>query len=264
MTPQLNVVHLCESTARLLRIINNRVVHEPAKYFWDDLRSISFPLQAGLFDLHFNAKCMVTKGQKRGQLAPWNAEEIHFERMCGFPVAKVVLESQELLLRTLLAIFDQLVQSDKKASGFQNFNNGANANFKKTSGPSYAKYDILEAPYGPPHELNPSEIQTKSRLRRTILIDHLKDLPTDPPYVQSTILTMKGAGPVIEDMRAPVKAGNVDSVVRGTGVPEGRISKSILRKRLAGAANDGKSFQGFMCCIPAGCCGQMPLKPVLA
>lgn len=195
LIPHLNLEALSRSDARLLRLLHNRTIHNPADYFWDDLRSVHFPLSTGLLAKTFNPGCMITDGEQRGTMVPFDKPRLHREEVCGFPVAQLVLEAQNLLMQKLRAIVDELVKDLATGSGSKKWNEDAAKDFRKmdpNTADARLKYAILEQPYGPPKRFVVSELLDMIHLRHDILADELKELQQDPNYLQTTLLEMDG------------------------------------------------------------------------
>lgn len=208
LVPQINAEALSKDTSRFLRLVHHRTTHMPADFFWDDMRALIFPVSQGLLEKTFNSSCMVTNGGSRGTLVPWDRDQMHDEQICGFPVAKIVLESQDLLMRTICTMFDGMVGDLKVGSGNKKWDAAAHGNYFLDAAESDRRYPILEEPYGPPPKDQIPDLKGWVYLREETLMDHIVDLETDPLFMQETMHDMTSARQVLESGQASKKAQN--------------------------------------------------------
>ena len=126
---------------------------------------------------------------------------MHHEEIAGLPLAKLVLEMQQLLMRTLRAIVDDMLSDVKAGSGDTEWIEAASVDFEEESdvdAPARFEYDIVELPYGAPHRFDGEALAEVALLQAEMLEDHLKDLQTDPPYMQSIIHELDSRGKILE------------------------------------------------------------------
>lgn len=171
LIPQLNAETLTDDTSRFLRLVFNRTTFSPAEYFWQDRRALRFVVMRGLVEKSFNPRCMVTDGDERGTLIPWNRNRMHGEEICGFPVARIVLESQLLLMQTMRSIIEDVLKDLKQGSGNAKWQEAGENGFGGRS-----DHPILVLPYGAPQRFEVLKLGDMAVSRYEAIFDHLKDL----------------------------------------------------------------------------------------
>lgn len=133
---------------------------------------------------------------------------MHDEEIASFALAELVLEMQQALMRTLQAIVDDIASDVKGGHGDTRWIEAASDHFKQDSDGDAAtpfEYDIVELPYGALHRFDGEALAEVTLLQAEMLEDHLNDLQTDPPYMQSFIHELDSR-PDIQERSADSKA----------------------------------------------------------
>ncbi|OHE95726.1 hypothetical protein CORC01_09010 [Colletotrichum orchidophilum] len=110
LLPWLNVEVLKTSPAVLFALLHYRTMYTPEDWAPLDCRQIELPWAAGLFNVDFSPKCVVMSGTRYGDVVDWEEGQAHTGYTLGFPRARLVLEAQALLLKTLSNITDAILE----------------------------------------------------------------------------------------------------------------------------------------------------------
>lgn len=68
LIPHVNIEALLKKKSRFLLLLLNRTKYGSSDYFWDDLRSLEFPIKSALIDKTFSPCCMETCDSKFGRI----------------------------------------------------------------------------------------------------------------------------------------------------------------------------------------------------
>lgn len=100
--------------ARLIGLLKNRVYYAPDQWAVYDNQRLEWAWWGGLFIVEYSPLCMKMAGSAFGTLVSWTNEAARNRDIIGFPRAKLVLESQDVLLQFLCKIVNLLAVNDKQ------------------------------------------------------------------------------------------------------------------------------------------------------
>lgn len=199
--PYLNADSLVHDASVLLNMINERSAHHPSEFIIKDLSEVKKSVDNGGLGLSFNKQCMVIHGPDYGQIVPWTAVAAHEETIISFPLARVALMAQVLLTRVLCNITKAMC-----LSGQTEWQKAASVGFDSTEvraadddDQEHEDGQVMEQkmsrfesfPFSVSKPFDPQVILDAATEQLASVEDDIRNLQTDPDYMQSMVQEMR-------------------------------------------------------------------------
>lgn len=113
LAPWLNVDTLKTNPEVLFALLHYRVAYQPQDWAAFDSCQLEKSWSLGSFDVDFCDKQVIMYGPRYGTLVDWEEAAAHRADILGFPRARLVIEAQALILRTLRADGQCWLQTDR-------------------------------------------------------------------------------------------------------------------------------------------------------
>jgi hypothetical protein len=183
----LNVESLSKDYLKLLGLIQNRVLFDPADWALHDNLQLHFPWVECKLKTEFSPLCMELSPSEYGILKPWSAIGTHGGGLLGFPRAKLLLEAQENLYRFLRNVTEQIVGTSMLAntSGSVQVDPFRVDFVDQKTQELWSSY--LNMPVCPPPKFEIDLMISKAEAQFKLSSDHLWDLQTDSDYLRREI-----------------------------------------------------------------------------
>ncbi|CAG8950578.1 hypothetical protein HYFRA_00002787 [Hymenoscyphus fraxineus] len=181
----LTIDGLKSDPTRLLGLLQNRILHGPEEWAIHDNQKLNWGWKLGFLDIDASNLCMLMHGPRYGELVEWDARAAHAEEIIGFPRARMVLEAQEILLKFLRKVVEQLVEGIKPDSDQPSL-----PLFRvelKRSGRIDLWSTYVNQPFSPPPFFDINDMMEKAIARKNMVGDHLWLIQTDPAYLRRVI-----------------------------------------------------------------------------
>ena len=189
LVPHLNVEALTEEKTRVLSLLSNRVIYEPEEFFLLDRSLMEMAITEPILGRDFNANCVVVSGDLYGQLREWSEEPMHRGELSGYPIAKLVLEAQSIVMHTLKTIVEAVLEDVPDGLGDAEWRaQVAEGFFPATQELASSK---LEHPYGPPPVSCLEEIEVTVLLHLDLCADELQALKCDPRHAHTRVRELR-------------------------------------------------------------------------
>ncbi|CRG82823.1 hypothetical protein PISL3812_00169 [Talaromyces islandicus] len=181
----LSVEALVNNPIMLLALLHFRNAYSPADWAtWDDSR-MGFSWRLANFDVDFSTKCVIMHGLQYGDVVDWHPVPAHRGDIIGFPKARLILEAQSHLMRTLRNIVDNIfggIDSNVTTTS-DKWKNMTVAGFSHTNEVEY--WSVYTNPaFSPPPVFSISNLVSISQTRLEAEGDHLRFLQASPAYMR--------------------------------------------------------------------------------
>ncbi|KAK4506466.1 hypothetical protein PRZ48_000198 [Zasmidium cellare] len=184
LLPYLNVESMAEEPNLLFGLLHNRSEHTLAEWVSFDAEQLRTGFHHGCLVKQYNTKCVVMHGDRYGELVPWSREACHLWMVLGYPLARVVLEAQTVLLGFLRKIVDFFAASAITPPGDTNWKALTKTGFKAVGEVEFWSV-YSKQPFSAPPAFDPYKCLQKATAQLEAAQDHLTFLQTDPAYLQS-------------------------------------------------------------------------------
>ncbi|KAI0894764.1 hypothetical protein F4806DRAFT_503257 [Annulohypoxylon nitens] len=189
LAPWLNVDTLKTNPEVLFALLHYRVAYQPQDWAAFDSCQLEKSWSLGSFDIDFCDKHVIMYGPRYGTLVDWEEAAAHRADILGFPRARLVIEAQALILRTLRSIFDKILDVADHSLPHQThkwLELTANAGFKRIGEVEYWSPYTNQAFSAPPL-FDPDHLISLINTRLEASGDHLWHLQCDPTYMRRYI-----------------------------------------------------------------------------
>jgi hypothetical protein len=174
--------------AVLFALLHNRTAYPPQDWATFDGRQLILSWACGHFDIEFSGKCVIMHGPRYGELIDWQAGPAHRADIIGFPKARLILEAQAYLLRTLRKITDKVLEGvdlDEPATS-EKWKQMTTLGFRHTNEVELWSPYTNQAFSAPP-VFSIENLIYITQTRVEALGDHLWFLQTEPAYMRRYI-----------------------------------------------------------------------------
>jgi hypothetical protein len=187
----LSVEALVNNPLMLLALLHYRTAYSPADWAtWDDSR-LGFSWRMANFDVDFSKKCVIMHGLRYGEMVDWHPVPAHRGDILGFPKARLILEGQAHLMRTLRSIVENILEGvDTSKPVFSDkWINMTVAGFSHTN-----EVELWTAYTNPAFSAPPSfaidNLVAIAQTRLEAEADHLRFLQASPAYMRRHVKTL--------------------------------------------------------------------------
>ncbi|KAK4543629.1 hypothetical protein LTR36_005274 [Oleoguttula mirabilis] len=181
LLPYLTVENLCDDKTKMLSLLHARASSEPQDWTMFDSEQFNDAFARGSLGLLFNPLCVVTRGDRYGQLDVWNKDGAHAWDMIGWPRGQLILEAQAELMHFLRCFVDQLLEGCNGESGSEKWQEVVTVGFKASGGQAFWAAHSRQAFTAAP-SFNPRKLLEIAQTRLASAEDDLYLLQTDPAY----------------------------------------------------------------------------------
>lgn len=182
LVPHLNVEALAEERGRMLNMLRNRTGYNPNDFFHMDRHLMEMGLISQVLGREYNSHCVVVHGSSYGELREWAKEPVHRGEWVGYPVAKLVLEAQDITMQTLRTVVEALLKNVKDGTGDREWREQERQGFQQIT--PQLGVSMLEAPYGRAPCFDADAIKDTVTLHRNAFEDELFAMQCEPGHAQ--------------------------------------------------------------------------------
>lgn len=105
---------LSEDPSCLLALLHHRSHSDPSEWVPFDCQELQFPVIHSMLRTSYNPHCVDVTPDSIGKLVQWSQDAVHRGDMIGFPMAKLIFESQHILSRFLRTVVELLLGTQVK------------------------------------------------------------------------------------------------------------------------------------------------------
>ncbi|KAK3070961.1 hypothetical protein LTR53_009521 [Teratosphaeriaceae sp. CCFEE 6253] len=182
LLPYLDLQSLSDTPWRLLALLHHRTQHSIEEWFMLDTQQLRVPFAQGTLRLAYNPHCVVTHGDRFGQLQQWDEAAAHRFDIVGFPRAQVTFEAQAQLGESMKTIVDLLLKIEAPTGNNKWLSSVKNAFGRPAS--AKALSGILDWPFSAPPVFDSHALLESLRLRRDTAKTQLRGVQDDPDLAQ--------------------------------------------------------------------------------
>ena len=205
MLPYLTVETLVTDPDNLISLLHNRACHSPEEWCPHDTNVIDPAWFGAEVDVDFCLAGVTMFGTHYGKVVPWDRNAAERWDTVGFPRAKLTIESQAILMASLLGISNQIIGNTSSSalppSGNTKWLEKMTQGMKQQDNSELRSVYTNQA-FGRPPTFNVDELLALATARLEAASDHQALLRTDPAYMKHAIEGY-AAGCIVQGLRDP-------------------------------------------------------------
>lgn len=189
LLPWLSIEILKTNPATLFALLRYRTHYAPQDWAAFDYRQIALSWARGWLDVDYSAMCVVMFGSKYGDLVDWEVGAAHRGDIVGFPRARLVMEAQAYLMKTLCNIVDNILDGFDSAQPVrtEKWQELTTTEGFKRTGEVERWSPYINQAFSAPPLLDIGYLLSLAKTRLDAMGDHLWDLQCDGAYMRRYI-----------------------------------------------------------------------------
>lgn len=182
-----------------MALLYYRTKYDPEEWVTFDKHQLRAVWALGGLRADFSDKCIVLYGPNYGDIVPWNLAQAHRWNIAGFPRGRLLLETQQILMRGLRNTVEEILDGVDRDGSAGKWHQLANTGFNTAAGSESWSVFGNQAFSPPIFDINRLIDISKAHIAEAE--DELWLLQTDPAYFQLSVKHFTQSRLVKDDKR---------------------------------------------------------------